>query len=259
MVPKKTLLAVAATICVASASARAEIVTVTFALNVEKREINSFPVGTPDPTFVPFNSTMTLSFDSTWVDGQTDSSTPGITTRVATFAGPNQFTSGLTALLPWGPPFPPSADVEYDRSLFIHDTFEEPGDGPSARNGLFFDKRHHYDDLGASLEYRHAFALQDYEGTVYPIAAGFEDFRTDDLMAYLFLLKAGQIPFGFHEYSLIYDFAAHQYTEVEIYRSHATITSISASSIVPVPGAAWMLGGALGALGGLRRSLQGCT
>ena len=96
-------------------SASAEVVTLTFNLAVETREIGSFPDGAVDPAFVPFSSTATLIFDSTWVDGSTNAY-PGYTATVASFSGQNQFTSGLTPSLPWGPPFPAGTDVEYDRA-----------------------------------------------------------------------------------------------------------------------------------------------
>jgi hypothetical protein len=234
-------------------SAAAEIVTVTFALEVESRQIGDF-AGAYDPSFVPFSSTATMSFDSTWVEGYAYSPAPGINEIVASFVGQNQFTSGLTALVPWGPPFPADTDVEYDRALYLYAAFDDPGDGPPEWNNLFWDKRHHYDDTDHHLEYRHAFAVEAYRDTVYPIAPGFQDFGTDDLMEYLFMAQAQQIPFRFGEYGWIYDYAAHQSVSYVEYKARATIADISAPSLVPAPPAAWLMGTAIAAiLGRLKR------
>jgi hypothetical protein len=226
-------------------TATADIVTVTFALEVNRRLTGTFP-GIPDSTLVPFNSTATLTFDSTYL-GTWASSGTGYTNFTSAFVGVNQFTSGLTALLPWGPPFPAGTTIEYDRALFSYDSFD---DG-SAQNGLFFDKRHHYQDAAAMLEYRHAFALQGYDGTVYPLAPDFQDFRTDDLMAYLLLLQQQQVPMRFGEYGLIYDYRVHQYVSAVEYQARATITSI-----VPVPPAVWLFGSALGVMGVMRSKVK---
>ena len=233
-------------------SASAEVVTVTFNLAVETREIGSFPDGAVDPAFVPFTSTATLIFDSTWVEGYTNAY-PGYTATVANFAGQNQFTSGLTPSLPWGPPFPAGADVEYDRALYVHNVFDEPGTGLSEDNWLFWDKRHHYNDQAAMLEYRHAYALQSYPDTVYPIALDPDDFRTDDLMAYLFMMQVEQIPMHFIEYGWVYDYQAHHNVDVVIYRARATIAGITAPSIVPLPSALGLFSAALAVMGGMRR------
>ena len=233
-------------------SGSAEVVTVTFNLAVETLEIGNFPSGVVDPTFVPFTSTATLNFDSSWVEGYT-SAYPGYTATVANFAGQNQFTSGLTPSLPWGAPFPSGADVEYDRASYVHNTFNDPGTSLPENNWLFWDKRHHYNDQAAMLEYRHAYALQSYPDTVYPIAPDPDDFRTDDLMAYLLMMQAEQIPMHFIEYGLVYDYQAHQYVDAGIYRARATIAGINAPSIVPLPSALGLFAAALAVMGGMRR------
>ena len=221
-----------------SGTASAGTVTISFALQVERKLVGGFP-GTDDQAFVPFTSTATMTFDPTYVETNVGGGS-GWTNFTSTFAGQNQFTSGLTALLPWGPPFPPGTSTEYDRALFSYNLFD---DG-SAQNGPFFDKRRYYNDSVAMREYRHAFAVEGYRDTVYPLAASPQDFRTDDLMAYLAMLQAGQLPVRFAEYGLIYDYQAHQYVAGIEYQARAVITSI-----VPVPAAVWLFASALAALG----------
>ena len=223
-------------------------------LAVEQREIGAIYGGAIDPAFVPFSSVATLTFDSSWVDGYVNDYTQyDYIETVAVFRSGNQFTSGLTALLPWGPPFSLPAHIEYDRSLYIHNTSTNPGANPAEVNGLLFDERHRANDTVAMLDYGHAFALQSYDGIVYPIAPNWQDFRSDDLLAYLDMMSANQIPFAFIETAWIYDYDRHEVVDSVLYRTRATIADIT---IVPVPGAAWLFGGALSLLGVLKRRIK---
>jgi len=243
--------AVALALVCTAGMANAGTVTLVLDLAVERRQTGAIYGGPDDPAFVPFNSSATLTFDSTWAEGYVIvHPAGGYIETVANFDGHNTFASGLTALLPWGPPFGVPASLEYDRAIYVHDTFTDPGADPAEDNWLLFDKRHYYHDSVARVEYRHAFALHAYPGTVYPIAPDFADFRTDDLIAYLAMLQANQIPFEFFEMAYVSDYGNQQPITSVLYRARATIADIA---VVPTPGAAWLFGGALGTLGWLRR------
>lgn len=239
----------------ASSTVLAGTIALTLNLDVQQRLVGAIYGGTSDPGFVPFQSSATLVSNSSLVDSYTIPYLEyGYIATVANFAAGNQFTSGLTALLPWGPPFSVPTTIDYNRALYVHNTFTDPGADPAENNHLLFDRRERYNDTAAQLEYYHAFALQNDDSTTYPIAPDWAAFGEEDLVAYLTMLRDDGTPLRFVETAFVYDYAAHTLVSSVLFESRATIASVSA---VPVPAAAWLLGGALGALACLRRNRHG--
>lgn len=233
----KSMLAVLA---LATTPARA----VTVVLNLEIQVIEhlvgdglGFAAGEPEPGFVPFTVNGSVQFDADVRETLGDDREMALG-----FVGNNVFTSPLTAMLPWSPPFATPAFL--DRDLAIFESGEAMG-----RSGAAWQRFYNYFPEPAG-DYRYFAALYSNPDGSEPFVDADLSWGTDEFLAYLEMLRTEQRVLIYEEDAWIYDGVGGVTVDRDKYTGHARITSIQ---VVPVPPAALMLGSALAALAGLRR------
>ncbi len=228
----------------ASASSVATPVRVEMSLNVYRHEIGTglgFAAAVNDPAFVPFATSLVLTFDADVREAlEFDNGSVNIF-----YESGIRFETPLSALVPWTTASIPAARLDRDQSVYV----SAPNDNVSLMAWQLF---HDYFP-GGLADYRHYSALYSNTTGTDPFLPATTAFGTMDLLAYLELLRTEQRALEYQEDAWIYDGAIGQNIARDKYYALATIDSIT---VVPVPAAAWLLASALGGLALLKKGAR---
>lgn len=217
---------------------------VTVILNLEIRVVEhlvgdglGFAAGVSEPGFVPFTVHGSVQFDADVreIVGDDGDLTLG-------FVGNNVFTSPLTGLLPWSPPFATPALLARDLAIF------ESGES-IGRSAAGWQRFYEYFPAPAG-DYRYFAALYSNPDGSEPFVDADLSWGTEEFLSYLEMLRTEQRILLYEEDAWIYDGVAGVTVDRDKYTGEARITSIQ---VVPVPPAVLMLGSALTVLAGLQR------